>query len=96
MKKIFAITLMIVMLGLVACSSHTHIIGDGAQGTEKVQERQWYILWGLVPINEVDSKAMAAGATNYTIETEACAVDVIIGMFTSIVTVNSRTVTVTK
>jgi hypothetical protein len=49
-----------------------------------------------VPINKVDTNAMAAGATNYQIKTEASALDVIINIFTEYVTVMSRTVTVTK
>jgi hypothetical protein len=39
---------------------------------------------------------MAGSAKNYTIKTEQSVLDVVINLFTSIVTVNSRTVTVTK
>jgi len=39
---------------------------------------------------------MAAGTTDYTIKTEQSALDVVINIFTSWVTVYSRTVTVTK
>lgn len=96
MKKLFAITLLAVMLAFVACSTHTHIIGNGAQGTQKVENRQWYILFGLVPLNDVQTKEMAAGATDYTIQTQQSALDVIMNIFTMYVTVSSRTVTVTK
>jgi hypothetical protein len=61
-----------------------------------MQQRQWYILWGLVPLNNVDTYHMAGGTKDYEIKTEASALDVIISIFTGIVTVNSRTVTVTK
>ncbi len=50
---------------------------------------RWYIL-DLAPINEVDTKAMPGEATDYTIETEANFVDVIIAIFVPAVT--SRTV----
>jgi hypothetical protein len=39
---------------------------------------------------------MAAGASDYKIETKQSFVDIVLGMFTSIVTVYSRTVTVTR
>ena len=53
-------------------------------------------MFGLVPLNEVKTKDMAAGATNYTIKTQATFVDGLISIITSIVTVSCRTVEVTK
>jgi len=53
-------------------------------------------LFGLVPLNEVDSKALAGGAEDYTITTKFKFVDHVIGFFTSIVTVRPMTVTVQK
>lgn len=88
--------LLFAMVVASGCAAHTHVIGNGGSGSETVEQRQWYVLWGLVPINEVDSATMAEGASNYTIETEQSALDVVINIFTSIVTVYSRTVTVTK
>ena len=55
-----------------------------------------YALWGLVPINEVDSKAMAEGASNYTIKSKVKFVDYVISEFTSAVTINVQTVSVLK
>jgi hypothetical protein len=96
-KKIILIISMTVLLAVVmGCAGHIHTIGKGPQGGQVIEERQWYILWGLVPINKVDTKAMAGNAVNYEIKTEQSALDVIINIFTSAVTVNSRTVTVTK
>lgn len=93
----FASTMVLLFtLCMAGCTAHTHIVGTGGTTGEVVEERQWYILWGLVPINDVDSNAMAAGAENYTIETEQSALDVIINIFTGVITVNSRTVTVTR
>lgn len=91
-------TLMIAAILFVGsgCSAHTHVVGNGAQTGATEEARQWYILWGLVPINDVDTSDMAAGAEDYTIETEQSALDVIINIFTGIITVYSRTVTVTK
>ena len=81
---------------MMGCAAHTHLIGKGAQGDNVTEGRQWYILFGLVPLNNIDSHDMAADADDYTIKTEQSVLDVIMNMFTGIVTVNSRTVTVTR
>lgn len=81
---------------LSSCMTLVHTVGDGAKGNTTVEQRQWYALWGLVPINEVDSKAMAQGAENYTIKSQATFVDGVITFFTSIVTVTVQTVQVKK
>lgn len=97
MRRIVAlIVLAAFLLAFVGCSMHTHVVGKGAQQGVKMQQRQWYFLWGLIPLNDANSATMAAGAPDYTIKTEQSALDVILNMFTSMVTVYSRTVTVTK
>ncbi len=96
MKRVTAMLLMTsLVLILVGCSAHIHKIGQGAQGNNVIEERQWYVLWGIVPINDVDSSQMTSAA-DYTIKTEQSALDVIINIFTGVVTVYSRTVTVTE
>lgn len=97
MKKITAVLMICVMIVLMTgCAAHIHKVGKGAQGSATTEARQWYVLWGLIPINEVDSADMAGSATDYTIKTEQSAVDVVINIFTTYVSVVSRTVTVTK
>ena len=49
--------------------AHIHTIGDGPQTGESNSERQWYALFGLVALNEVDVDAMADGAADYEIQT---------------------------
>jgi hypothetical protein len=95
-RTITILSLVLLLAVLAGCAAHVHTIGKGPQGSTMIQERQWYILWGLVPLNQVNTKAMAGNATNYQIRTEASPIDVIIGMVAGVVTVNSRTVTVTK
>ena len=97
-KKITSLLLVGVLLVVLSgCMTHIHNVGRGAQGNEVTEKRQWYILWGLVPIaNAPDTTEMAGSATDYTIKSELTVLDGIINFFTSIVTVNSRTVTVTK
>ena len=81
---------------LCGCAQHIHKIGSGPSGTDVVEQRQWYILFGLVPLNNADTSVMAAGATNYQIKTAITPLDFVINIFTEWVTVVSRTVTVTK
>lgn len=95
-KQITGVALVLVCALVLGCSAHMHTVGKGAQGGEQAKARQWYVLFGLVPINTVDTKAMAGSATDYTIKTEQSFLDIVINFFTGIVTVNSRTVTVKK
>ena len=85
-----------VALPMTSCYTMTHKVGSGGAGTEETTDRQWFILWGLVEINHVDSQEMAGGASDYTVKTEMSVIDVVINLFTAWVTVYSREVTVTK
>jgi hypothetical protein len=96
-KKVIALLLTgVLMLMLVGCAAHIHKVGKGAQGNEMIEKRQWYALFGLIPINEVKTEEMAGNAKDYTITTQQSVMDVILNIFTSYVTVQSRTVTVEK
>lgn len=94
LSKYFTIALVSFML--VGCMSHSHVVGTGGSGTSTEEARQWYVLFGLVPINDVDTKQLAGGSANYTVKTQQSFLDVVINIFTGAVTVYSRTVTVTK
>jgi PBP1b-binding outer membrane lipoprotein LpoB len=93
--KVFLGIFLLVFL-LSSCMSLTHVVGTGASSGVSTEKKQWYALWGLVPINQVDSKAMAEGASNYTINSKVKFIDYVISAFTSIVTVNVQTVSVQK
>lgn len=95
-KSLVLLSLFVGLSILPACFSITHEVGAGAQGSKEVEKRQWYALWGLVALNDVDSKALAEGATDYTVKTERNALDFLIGLVAGFVTVTSQTVTVTK
>ncbi len=96
MKKTVALILIIALILLIGCEAHIHKVGVGAKEGKAKQARQWYALWGLAPLNQVDTQSMAEGATDYEIKTEKSALDIILNMFTGMITVYSRTVTVTK
>jgi len=94
--KAVSILLIIGLLFIVGCATHIHKVGNGPQENTPVKARQWYILWGLYPLNEVDSQAMTGGATDYEIRTQQNVVDILLGAVLGVVTIQSRTVTVTK
>ena len=96
MKKIVLMIMIVSSLFLIGCSTHVHTIGTGPQTGQVESARQWYILYGLIPLNAIDTGAMAGGAVNYEIKTSTEALDIIIGIPASYITVKSRTITVTK
>lgn len=90
-----ALTLTVSVL-MTSCFSVTHTVGAGAKGSDTQSAKQWFALFGLIPISNADSKAMAGGATDYTINTQRSFVDGLIGIITGFVTIYPTTVTVTK
>lgn len=96
MKKISTILMLVVLVAIIGCSANTHVVGKGAQTGQTMETRQWYALFGAIPLNDVDTAAMAGETMDYEIVTEVSAMDIILNIFTGYVTVYSRTVTVTK
>lgn len=96
MKKGLIILALIAGLFAVSCSSHTFVVGSGAHFGQTTTTHQWYILYGLIPLNHVDTQAMAGNNPNYTITAETTPFDFIIGFPAAFITVSSRTVTVEK
>ena len=87
---------LVLALSATSCYTLEHTVGNGAQTGVSSKKQQWYALWGLVPLNDVDSKSMAGGAADYTIKSQHTFLDLIISGFTNFVTVNVKTVEVTK
>ena len=79
-----------------SCATHSHIVGEGPSKGLTEQQRQYYALYGLVPINKVDTQAMVGDAKDFKLETGVQAVDVLIGAVGGSFTISSRTVKVTK
>lgn len=97
LKKLSGVLLIIAMVFVVGCSAHTHKVGHGAVLNRlTVVERQWYLLYGLVPINEVDTHAMVDGKRNYEITTQVTPVDAFYQVLFSPMTITCRTVTVRR
>ncbi len=96
LRKCLAVALILGIFAVIGCSTHIHKVGNGAQGNDMMMQRQWYVLFGLVPLNEVDTNAMAGGATDYHIMTQHTPLDIVINLFTGAISVHSRTVVVRK
>ena len=90
-SKLIAITLIISML-FISCATHLHHVGHGPQTGTKVTSRQYYLLYGLVPLNSVDTNEMAGidlngnYITDYEIKTPTGRMDIALsfglGLFT--------------
>jgi hypothetical protein len=97
MKKMkFILATVVIALAMTSCYTVEHTVGSGAKGNTKIEKKQWYALYGAIPLNHVDSKEMAGGETNYNIKTQVKFVDYIITAFTSYVTIVVQTVEVQK
>jgi PBP1b-binding outer membrane lipoprotein LpoB len=99
MKKAVVMIMIISSLFLIGCSTHVHTVGTGPQSGQVETARQYYLLYGLIPLNSVDTGAMAGSAANYEIQTQVGGMDVVINIASAVAIagiVSSRTVTVTK
>jgi hypothetical protein len=61
---------MICMFTMTSCFTYTTIVGEGAKGTTEVKQWNTYFLFGLIPANTADAKAMAGGAKDYNVKTQ--------------------------
>lgn len=80
---------------LSSCYSYTSVVGNGGKGTEKVTKWNHYVIAGLAPVGVSDSKAMAAGASDYTVNTKHSFVNMLVGGLTFGI-YSPTTTTVTK
>lgn len=97
MKKATTIGVLaaLVLVVLAGCMTHEHIVGTGAATGYTESAKQWYLIGGLIPLNNVDTKAMSGDAQNYKIITQTTVVDAILGGLTGSLLV-PRTVKVVK
>ncbi|MCU0862719.1 MAG: hypothetical protein MUC36_02910 [Planctomycetes bacterium] len=79
---------------LAGCVSHQHTIGLGATGTGQQTARQFFFLFGLFQVNEIDTQRMAPDLTSYSIETRFGVVDMLLAPLLAPLTMTTRTVTV--
>ncbi len=92
-KVIITVSSLFLVVALNSCYINTHVVGEGAKGSEVIKSKSWYILGNR--ISEADTKTMAGGAANYSVDTRHNFVDYLINSVTFGL-VGSRTVTVKK
>lgn len=80
------------MLSLQSCFINTSVVGNGGK-IESARGKSFYILGNR--ITEVDTKALAGGATDYTIDTRFDFVDYLIYGVTGGI-IGTRTVIIKK
>ena len=96
MTKIIVLLLALSIFAISCSYQHRHLIGDGHQSGVELTRKQWYALWGLVPVNDVDVTKLAGNSANYEVYSRRSAGDVFLNLITGLVSFTSRTVTVTK
>lgn len=98
--SLFMVAIMaFVTVGLnTGCYTQEFQVGSGGTTGESQEFRQWFALWGLLPITDVqdDVESYYAGASDFTVTTQFTPLDILIGIFTGIVTIQPKTVTVTR
>ena len=96
MTKRLVLLAVLVVFVLAACVTQTHVVGNGAQQGISETRGQWYLLWGILPLGDADSRDMAEGAEDYTIVTQYTFFDALVSYFGSVITLHRRTVKVTR
>ena len=97
MKRWICTVLVVAMMSMsLGCYTMKHTVGSGPQTGVTLTDRQWYLLFGLVPLGRVDSHDMAGEAQNYQVTTKLAVSDMFMNIFTMLVTIQSRKVIVEK
>ncbi len=88
---------------MTSCASHRHVVGSGAKENKRIERKQFYFLFNLVPFNywetisgHVNTAKIAGEKTeDYEIKTYTSFVDGAVYLFTSGI-LGMRTVVVIK
>ncbi len=91
-----AVITMILACFLWSCMIHRHTVHSGALGNTEVRKGQWYLFYGLLPLNNVDTRKMAKPHTSYEITTEITFTDILVSAILSPLTIMRTSVIVRK
>ncbi|MCL2038877.1 MAG: Bor family protein [Bacteroidetes bacterium] len=97
MKKLIVslVCIFVMMLLVTSCFTHTYSVGKGAQTGLEVTKKNYYLIYGLVPVTTSDPTQMSGGASDYTVTHEWTFVDGFISAITCGI-LNPTTTTVKK
>ena len=91
-----ALGLEALLLLLPSCMTFRHKVHNGALGSVEVSQNKYFLLFGLIHLNKVDSRAMAAPQKSYVVTTEFTFTDLLVSALLSPLTIVRQTVTVKK
>lgn len=87
--------ILVVILVFSSCVTQIHTIGDGPDTGEVIIQRQYYVLGGLIPLSQLDSRPLVGNDRDYRIITEYTAFDFIVSALTGGL-IMSRTVQIIR
>lgn len=95
--KPFVISLIIALFLSQGCTIHRHTVGNGPikkQGSQLTiaKKKQWYMFWGLVPLNTPNTEKMRGGFKDYQIKSSTNVGDMLISWILFPTTIITRTV----
>lgn len=83
------------VLMLSSCFTHSYIVGNGPQSGVEIEQKNHFVIAGLVPIATSNPHLMAGGAENYGVTTSHTFIDGLISALTGGI-YNPTTTIVTK
>lgn len=90
------LTLLLAASLLTGCFVHQHRVGNGAAGIDEVHTREYYLFFGLMRINEVDTQRYAQDAVSYDVTTKFGFTDILITALLGPLSVTSRSITIER
>lgn len=95
--KPFVISLIIALFLSQGCTIHRHTVGNGPikkQGSQLTiaKKKQWFALWGLVPVNTPNTEEMSGNFKDYQIKSSTNFGDMLISFFLSPFSFQTRTI----
>lgn len=94
--RLLAVLTCALLSGLGGCIVHEHTVGLGPNGLGEESARQFYWMFGLFRLNEVDTERMTDDFGSYRIRTERSFSDLLLTPLLLPLTITTRTVTVTR
>lgn len=94
MRKIVQVSAVLCLFLFTSCYTYKFDVGKGAQTGVNTVQKNHYLIYGLVPLSEVDHGKLAKGATDYSVKIEHSFVDGLLNAITfGIYTPTTTTVT---
>lgn len=95
-KTVLFVLLIVLCAGFMGCMTtrvggDAHLAPSDTEGTLIAEKGNWYILWGLVPLNDNRTDAVVPAGKKVRVETKYTPIDFLINIFTGLVTIYTNT-----